>query len=190
MPGRWSSFAIRKRRSARLAAAAGDKYSYRELDDYTDLIARTLKTLPMVSKVTRTGLIQERVFLEYSQERLASYGVKVGSLDQVLSSRNITLPGGTVDVGDKSLTVDPSGEFKSEHEIGDVLMTTPNGRGVYLRDLVTVGRGYESPARLLNFYSQRGPDGSMASGEGDHACRSDAGRAEDRRLWRGGRYQA
>jgi multidrug efflux pump subunit AcrB len=160
-PDSWPVVVIRdpKDTSARLAAAAGDKYSYRELDDYTDLIARTLKTLPMVSKVTRTGLIQERVFLEYSQERLASYGVNVGSLNQVLSSRNITLPGGTVDVGDKSLTVNPSGEFKSEHEIGDALVTTPNGRGVYLRDLVTVGRGYESPARLLNFYSQRGPDG-------------------------------
>ena len=161
-PDAWPVVVVRdaNEAGAQLSAAAGDKYSYRELDDYTDLIARTLKTLPMVSKVTRTGLLQERVFLEYSQERLASYGVKVGSLDQVLSARNITVPGGTVDVGDKSLTVDPSGEFKSEREIGDVLMATPNGGGVYLRDLVTVGRGYESPARLLNFYSQRGPDGA------------------------------
>jgi multidrug efflux pump subunit AcrB len=161
-PDAWPVVVVRdaNETGAQLNAAAGDKYSYRELDDYTDLIARTLKTLPVVSKVTRTGLLQERVFLEYSQERLASYGVKVGSLDQVLSARNITVPGGTVDVGDKSLTVDPSGEFKSEREIGDVLMTTPNGGGVYLRDLVTVGRGYESPARLLNFYSQRGPDGA------------------------------
>jgi hypothetical protein len=49
---------------ARLAAVAGDKYSYRELDEYTDLVMRTLKGLPMVSKVTRTGLLPERVFLE------------------------------------------------------------------------------------------------------------------------------
>ena len=161
-PDAWPGVVIRDPRDtrARLTAAAGDKYSYRELDDFTDLIARTLKTLPMVSKVTRTGLLQERVYLEYSQERLASYGVRVGTLDQVLGARNITLPGGTVEIGDKSLTVDPSGEFRNEQEIGDVLMTMPNGRGAYLRDLVTVGRGYESPARFLNFYSQPGPDGA------------------------------
>jgi outer membrane protein TolC len=41
-------------------------------DDYTDLLARTLKTLPMVSKVERIGLLEERVHLEYSQERLAA----------------------------------------------------------------------------------------------------------------------
>ncbi len=144
----------------RLAAVAGDKYSYRELDDYTDLITRSLKTLPIVSKITRTGLLQERVYLEYSQERLAAYGVKVGSLDRILGARNITLPGGIIESGDKNLTVDPSGEFKSEQEIGDVLISTGNGRSLYLRDVATVARGYESPARFLNFYGHKEADGT------------------------------
>ena len=145
---------------AQLATSAGDKYTFKELDDYTDLLVRAIKTLPMVSKVTRTGLLDERVYLEYSQERLASYGIKVGTLDDILGARNITLPGGLLEVGDKNLTVDPSGEFKSEAEIGDVLVPTANGRQVYLRDLVTIGRGYESPARFYNFFSQRTEDGS------------------------------
>ena len=61
---------------ARLAVAAGDRYTYRELDDYTDLLARAVKTLPMVSKVTRTGLLQERVYLEYHRNAslLRSHG--------------------------------------------------------------------------------------------------------------------
>jgi multidrug efflux pump subunit AcrB len=145
---------------ARLLAVAADKYSYRELDDYTDLITRTLKTLPIVSKVTSIGLLQERVYLEYSQERLAAYGVKVGSLDRLLGARNIAMPGGIIESGDKNLTVDPSGEFKSEREIGDVLVSTENGRALYLRDVATVARGYESPARFLNFYGHRDDDGT------------------------------
>ena len=161
-PDAWSVAVIRNPADipARLAEAAGDKYSYRELDDYTDLITRTLKTLPIVSKITRSGLLQERVYLEYSQERLASYGIKVGQLDQVLGARNIAVPGGIIESGDKNLTVDPSGEFKNEQEIGDVLVSTPNGRSLYLRDVTTVARGYESPARYLNFYSHRDESGA------------------------------
>jgi multidrug efflux pump subunit AcrB len=145
---------------ARLAAAAGDRYTYRELDDYTDLLVRAVKTLPMVSKVTRTGLLQERVYLEYSQERLASYGVKVGRLDEALGARNIAMPGGMLEVGDKNLTIDPSGEFTSEQEIGDVLVPASTGRPVYLRDIATVGRGYESPARFVNYFTHREADGT------------------------------
>jgi len=161
-PDAWPAVVIRNPAdsASRLLAAAGDKYTYRELDDYTDLIVRSLKTLPMVSKVTRTGLLQERVYLEYSQERLASYGVKVNTLDDVLGARNITMPGGIVEIGDKNLTVDPSGEFKDEHEIGNVLVPASGGRSLYLRDLAAVGRGYESPARFLNYYTQRNADGS------------------------------
>jgi hypothetical protein len=89
-PDAWPAIVIRDpgETVARLAAVAGDKYSYRELDDYTDLIVRTLKGLPIVSKVTRSGLLDERVFLEYSQERLAAYGVTPSALRNALNGRN------------------------------------------------------------------------------------------------------
>ncbi len=148
-PDSWPAVVIRDPRetTAKIATIAGDKYSYRELDDYTDLIVRTLKTLPMVSKVTRAGLLQERVYLEYSQERLAAYGVKVSNLDQVLGARNITHAGRhSSRSGDKNLTVDPSGEFKSEKEIGDVLVpTTQQPRRSICATSRRSARGYESP---------------------------------------------
>src|SRR4030095_12328446 len=161
-PDSWPVVVVRNPADTRaqLSTTAGDQDTYTELDDYTDLLVRAIKTLPMVSKVTRTGLLDERVYLEYSQERLASYGVKVGMLDDVIGARNITLPGGVLEVGDKNLTVDPSGGFKKEEDNGGVLVPTAGGRQVYLRDLVTVGRGYESPARFYNFFSQRGEDGN------------------------------
>ncbi len=141
---------------ARLAAVAGERYSYRELDDFTDLIKHTLQTVPQVSKIDTSGVLNEKIYLEYSQERLASYGILPGRLSQILSARNITTPGGVLEIGGKNLTIDPSGEFKSEKEISDVLITTSSqGAPVYLRDLVDVGRAYDSPPRFLNFYTYR-----------------------------------
>jgi hypothetical protein len=55
---------------AKLRAVAGDKYSYRDLDDFTTRIEKALKVIPLVSKVTRSGVLDEQVFLVYSQERL------------------------------------------------------------------------------------------------------------------------
>ena len=67
--------AIRRTRAARLAAVAGDKYSYRELDEFTDLIQKTVQTIPAASKVERSGVLAQRVYLDYSQQRLAAYGL-------------------------------------------------------------------------------------------------------------------
>src|SRR5262249_57469015 len=134
-----------------LAAVAGSKYSYREMDQFTDLIEKTIKTLPMVSKVSRAGLLEERVFLYYSQERLAAYGIRNAKLPDILSARNITLPGGQLEAGGKNLSIDPTGELKSEKEIGEgALATSENGAPVYLRDLAAVLPAYETPPPFRN----------------------------------------
>jgi multidrug efflux pump subunit AcrB len=76
-PDVWPPAVIRDPQAteAKLAAVAGDKYSYRELDDFTDLIQRILQTVPQVSRVDHAGVLPEQVFLLYSQEQLASYGL-------------------------------------------------------------------------------------------------------------------
>ncbi len=145
---------------ARLESVAGDKYSYRQLDDYTELIKRELQNVPQVSKVERSGILNEQVVIEYSQQRMASLGTPPTLIGQVLGARNISLPGGSMEIDGKTLAIDPSGEFKSEKEIGDVLVTTSTtGTPVYLRDVVEIHRGYESPPRFLNFISQPDKNG-------------------------------
>ena len=162
-PDMWRPFVVRDpaQTEAKLAAAAGDRYSYRELKDHTDLIKRTLLAVPVVAKVDVSGVLPEQVYLNYSQERLASYGIKASSLSDILEARNITLPGGILEIGDKNMRIDPSGEFKNEQEIGAVLVPVADGKGaLYLRDIAEVVRAYQSPARYLNFFNHRGPDGT------------------------------
>jgi len=161
-PDVWNPIVIRDaaETETKMAAAAGDKYSYREMDEFTDAIEKTLKTIPIVSKVTRSGILDEKVFLEYSQERLSARGSQSSDLRDILKARNITVPGGQLQVEGKNLTIDPSGEFKSEKEIGDVVVkTTSAGAPVYLRDLVTTVRSYDTPARYLNFFTWKDSEG-------------------------------
>jgi multidrug efflux pump subunit AcrB len=160
-PDAWPTTVIRdpQQTQEKLSAIAGDKYSHRQMDDFTDLIEKTLKLVPVVSKVARSGVLDETVYLLYSQERLAGYGVQTKNLENILSARNITTSGGQVNVQGKNVTLDPSGEFKSEQEIGDVLIPSSRSSAVYLRDLVDVVRGYESPARYLNYFNWRDDKG-------------------------------
>ena len=147
--------------AARLKDVAGDKYSYRDLDRFTDVLKRALQNVPQVAKVTRAGILPEQVFLEYSQQRIAASGLRPSTLLQVLAARNTTAPGGLIEIGGRGLLVDPSGEFTSAREIGDVIVgASSTGRPVYLRDSVDITRGYETPARYLNYFTARQPDGS------------------------------
>ena len=161
-PDAWPAVVVRDPAHSRerLWAVAGDKYTYRELDDFTDLMKRTFQTLDQVSKVDRSGVLEEQVTLSFSQERIASYGVAVGKLQDILKARNTALSGGLMEVSGRTVALNPTGEFRTESEIGGVIIgSSRGGAPLYLRDLVDIDRGYESPPRYLNFYTWRDSTG-------------------------------
>ncbi|MFH0788825.1 MAG: efflux RND transporter permease subunit, partial [Pseudomonadota bacterium] len=161
-PDVWTPIVIRhpNETEKKLMAVAGEKYSYAELDRFTGLIRRTLQTIPQVSKISLVGLLKERIYLDYSQQRLAAYGLKLSNLDDILGARNITLPGGVLEAGSRNLTIDPSGEFKGEREIGQVVVaSSETGQPVTLGDLAEISRDYETFPSLLTFYTWKDNQG-------------------------------
>ena len=136
----------------RLQEVAGAKYSYRDLDNYTDLLQRSLQGVPETSKVQRSGVLPEQIYLDYSQQRLAQYGYNPSKLKDVLGAQNITLPAGSLDVGPKDIMINPSGLFPDANAIGNVIIGVSSSNSpVYLRDVVDISRGYQSPPTYLNF---------------------------------------
>jgi multidrug efflux pump subunit AcrB len=161
-PDAWSTIIIHDPADTlkKLSEAAGDKYSYAELDDFSDLIARTLQGAPETSKVERRGVQQQTIYLEFSQDRLAAYGLQPADLGKLIQARNIIAPGGVFETGQRQITLNPSGQFENPQAIGDIAVTTSTaGAPVYLRDLVDISRGYRSPANYLNYYTWQDTDG-------------------------------
>ena len=143
-----------------LSAAVGEKYTYRDLANFTELISRASQVIPEVSKVQRSGVLPEWITLSYSQQTLAAYGVQPSNLQQAIGGRNIIASGGIVEAGASELNLDPTGEFSDPKEIGDVIISTgDNGLPAYLRDLVDIRRGYRSPPSYLNYFTRKDDSG-------------------------------
>src|SRR6266568_3076099 len=164
-PDAWGLIVVRDPAETRekLSAVAGNKYSYAELDDFSDLIARTLQGAPETSKVERRGVLPQTIYLEFSEDRLAAYGLQPADLGKLIQAHNIIAPGGVFETGQRQIILNPSGQFQSSKGIGDIVVTTTAaGAPVYLRDLVDVSRGYQSPANYLNYYTWQGADGTWS----------------------------
>jgi multidrug efflux pump subunit AcrB len=153
-PDAWDGALIRRPDETKsvLASVAGDKYTYLELEHYTDLIERNVQNVDEVSKASRSGVLPQRIYLDYSQERLAAYGLKPSNLGSVLNARNVTASAGVMEVAQQNVDIIPSGQFLTPSAIGNVAVAaTPSGAPVYLRDLVQISHSYELPPEFLNF---------------------------------------
>jgi multidrug efflux pump subunit AcrB len=155
-PDLWPPVVIRnvEDTAKNLKAVAGSKYTYAQLDQFTNLIGRTLLGTPEANRVDRKGVVPQAIYLNYSQERLASYGLQPSDLSRVLNAQNITAPGGSVQTGASTILLDPTGQFQTADSIGSVIIgASASGAPVYLRDVVQISRGYQAPAQYLNYYT-------------------------------------
>lgn len=125
-------------------------FSYREIKVIADQVKDGLLRLPEAAKVDLFGDQDERVFIEYDNARLAELNLSPSQLSDQLASRNIVIPGGSININDEKITLEPSGNYESVNDIKNTLIQIPGSDQVlYLSDIATISRGYVDPPSSL-----------------------------------------
>jgi len=129
-----------------IVGITGDGFDYAELKEVADEVRDELLLISDVAKVDVYGDQEERIFVEYNNARLAELGLSPVQLQQILSSRNIIIPGGSIDTSEERISLEPSGNFLKLEDVKRALISVP-GRVelIALQDIARVERGYVDP---------------------------------------------
>jgi multidrug efflux pump subunit AcrB len=125
-----------------------DGYSYNEMKDIAEQAKDDLLRLSEAAKVDVFGMQEEQIFIEYNNSRLSELNLSPSQLRDQLGSRNIVIPGGSINIGDEKVALEPTGNFESVEEIRKTIIQIPGSDQVmYLSDIAKVYRGYLDPAK-------------------------------------------
>jgi multidrug efflux pump subunit AcrB len=127
-----------------LYAVKGDGISQWELSDIAEDIKRRLLKVPMVKKVDIYGKQAKKVYVEFSNERLAALGITPIMIAESLRNQNAVEASGQIDTRTDRVMVRVSGQFASLEDIRNVPIAA-GGRLLKLGDFTTITRGYEDP---------------------------------------------
>jgi len=164
-------------------AVYGDGYSYAEIRDYVDILRRELLLCDDVGKIAVYGAQPEQVLVEISRARLAQLGISPEAIYASLSGQNLVAPAGRVRVGDAYLRIQPTGEFTSVDDIGDLLILQDDATAtkLFLRDVATIRRDYADPPGTLMRFNGRPAIGlAISTVQGGNVITM--GRSVDQRL--------
>jgi multidrug efflux pump subunit AcrB len=101
-----------------------------------------------VKKVNIIGEQAERIFVEFSYDRLATLGVTPQDIFAALNSRNVMTPAGSIESKGPQVFVRLDGAIDDLQDIRDTPVAA-RGRTLKLSDIAEVKRGYEDPATFL-----------------------------------------
>jgi multidrug efflux pump subunit AcrB len=127
-----------------------DEFSYAEMEDAARGIRDDLIKLPDSAKVILGGVQEQQVAVEFETSRLSEYGLTVGKLQQIIQATNILDSGGEINIGEKRLILEPTGNYNSIEDLGKtIIQVGDNNEAVYLDEITTISKGYKQPTKNL-----------------------------------------
>ncbi len=116
-------------------------------DDFQDKI----EALPEITRVDIIGALEQQVNVDVDLNKLRASRLGFTDIQRAIGSENVTISGGSIDVGNQKRAVRVAGQYVRAADIADIQVKNLNGAAVRLGDIATVEDGFkerESFARL------------------------------------------
>ena len=130
----------------------GQDFAPAELKRMCESARKRLLRLADVEKVDIIGDQAERIYVEFSHQKLATLGIAPQQIFESVQKQNAMVRAGSIDTTTDRIHVRVSRNFDSIEQIRAVPVQA-NGRVFLLGDIAEVTRGYEDPARYMVRYN-------------------------------------
>ncbi len=108
-------------------------------DDFSD----KFETIPGVLEAKVTGALEREVKVKIDPARLNKFNLGLDDVTKAIQTEHVTIPGGTMDIGDYTYSVRVPGELKDPYRFADLVVTANEQGPVYIRDIADVEYGFK-----------------------------------------------
>ena len=150
------------------AMIADDGYSYKEMNNYADLIRRNMLEVDGVKKVSIYGEQSPEIFVTLSADKMSEMGVMPMQIFLALNSDTEELYAGSMISGNQQMRVSLNEKARSVEDIKNIIISGASGNSFKLGDIARIEKGYNEPLRntmFINNHKAIGVAMSMESGE-------------------------
>jgi len=118
------------------------------LKDIADNISDDIEGIPGVLSADVKGGLEREVKVNVDADRLKYYNLTLNDITTKIGNENLSIPGGSVDIGSQNYLVRVPGEYEDPELIRDLIIKSDNGKPIYLRDVANVIYDYKERTTL------------------------------------------
>ncbi|MDY6903230.1 MAG: efflux RND transporter permease subunit [Thermodesulfobacteriota bacterium] len=143
-------------------------HSMRTLKKIADDLEDEIETITGVLEVEVTGTREREIRIEVDPDKLAYYRIPITAFQSVVPSENTNTTGGNVSLGDGRFQLRVPGEFETPEEVYGLVISTHNGRPIYLKDVATVVDGFKEETSRSRLDGRRSVNISVKKRSGEN----------------------
>src|ERR1700730_7948614 len=116
-----------------------DVMDLRSIQDWTAV--KELKSVPDIVDVSTFGGTTREYHVRERPDKLVSYGLSIGQVEQQLANNNVNAGGNFVETGSQQMNVRTLGLFSHVKDIEETVITTKSGTPLRVKDIAEVSQG-------------------------------------------------
>ncbi len=118
------------------------EYDLMELKSLQDwVLEKQFKSVPNVVDAVSFGGLTKEYQVAIDPNKLVSYGLTIGQIEQQLANNNVNAGGSFIEEGLQQINVRSVGLFESAQDIGKTFIKTKNGTPIRISDVASVTQG-------------------------------------------------
>ncbi len=118
---------------------AFDPMELKSLEDW--VIEKNFKAVPNIVDVASFGGPTREYQVRVDPNKLISYGLSIGQVEQQLTNNNANAGGSFIEAGLQQINIREVGLVKTVHDIENTVLLTKNGTPIYVKDIAVVAQG-------------------------------------------------
>jgi cobalt-zinc-cadmium resistance protein CzcA len=118
---------------------AYDVMELKALEDW--VLEKQFKSVPNVVDVSSLGGMTREYQVRVDPNKLVSYGLNIGQVEQQLANNNVNAGGSFIQAGLQQINVRAVGLVTNINDIEDTVIKTQNGTALRVKDIAEVGQG-------------------------------------------------
>ena len=116
-----------------------DLMDLRSIEDF--VVEKEIKSVPDIVDVSPFGGIHREYQVRVDPNKLVSYGLSIGKVEQQLSNNNVNAGGNFIETGLQQMNVRAIGLFRNVKDIEQTVLTTKSGTPLRVKDIADVSQG-------------------------------------------------
>lgn len=116
-----------------------DVMDLKSLEDW--VLEKQFKSVPNVVDVSSLGGVTREYQVRVDPDKLVSYGLSIGQVEQQLANNNVNAGGSFIEKGLQQVNVRAVGLVKTVRDIEETVIKTQNGTALRVKDIASVTQG-------------------------------------------------
>ena len=136
-------------------ALVSETASFASLEKDAEELKKNLGKIGGVMQVEILALPEQEVRISLDEEKMAQLNISLDMVGRAILSSNANIPGGNITIGQKDFGIRTSGSYQDLREIRNTVVSSYNGRLIYLENIATVTFDYEDEIYLARYNGNR-----------------------------------